>query len=182
MQLTCLRRHISHRSPDHGVWTRVSVMCELQRGSIFPMERKLNMWNSSGGVNRAAFRTLNHTMQSNSTNHNYSVNLSDAGSTKMHDYELNKDTFVSLCCTDLAFTESTPRGFSNRGARSSHFVCAAQQQGRVVSVGGVAAYIDYCGRAQLLHAASRRDVSLPCMQLPKIQIFPELYKRCVVTT
>lgn len=99
-------------------------------------------------------------MQSNSTNHNYSVNLSDAGSTKMHDYKLNKDTFVSLCCTDLAFTESTPRGFSNRGARSSHFVCAAQQQGRVVSVGGVAAYIDYCGRAQLLHAASRRDASL----------------------
>ena len=46
----------------------------------------------------------------------------------------------------------------------------AQQQGCVVSVGGAAAYIDYCGKAQLPHAASRCVTSLkrPVCSSPKL--------------
>lgn len=39
----------------------------------------------------------------------------------------------------------------------------------MVSVGGVAAYIDYCCRAQLLHAASRR-VTSPVCSSPKTSL------------
>ncbi len=58
---------------------------------------------------------------------------------------------------------------------SVHFVCVAKQQGCVVSVGGGAAYIDHCGKAQLLHAASKCVMSpeAPCLQLPKCLPSPQ---------
>lgn len=56
--------------------------------------------------------------------------------------------FVSLRLMDSGFAESTlPRRVSIRAPTGSHFGGVAQRQGRVVSVGGVTAYIDYCGKA-----------------------------------
>lgn len=113
--------------------------------------------------------TLGQIMQSNKTTNCSLKNLSDTDPTKKDDYKLNKGRFVALYCTDLSFIDSTPCSSSIRGIKSSHFVCVAQQQGCVLSVGGVAAHIDYCGKAQLLPAARRCVTSR--LQLPKTLIF-----------